>query len=47
MLNFASLWNFPVVAEIILVCHCILVPYLLIAVLSSCNDCLFFVYLLR
>ena len=47
MLNFASLWNFLVVAEIRLLCHCILVTYLLIAVLTSCNNCLLFVNLLR
>jgi hypothetical protein len=47
MLNFASRWNFLVVAEIRLLCHCILVPYLLITVLTSCNNCLFFVNVLR
>jgi hypothetical protein len=47
MLNFASLWNFLVVAEIRLVCHCILVQYLFIAVLTSCSNCLFFVTLLK
>jgi hypothetical protein len=41
MLNFASCWNFLVIVEIRLLCHCIPVPYLLIAVLTSCNNCLF------